>query len=158
MDYQDETSGLDAGDCGPDYTGGDDEEGGADGESRDRVGKHGGVYGGGGEEGGCRGVQHGEGEAAGATRARAGGVETAAGPHVAASDGDATQEQSSSFAVDWLGRDSLGFGRHPMIGEVVLLPLNTPGWETHAGLREGSNDFKSYARYRVVDIKGDPMV
>jgi hypothetical protein len=55
---------------------------------------------------------------------------------------------------DWLKprQDEIDFASHKLVGEVFLLPVNHDDW------REGdhgtaSQDFRNYARYRIVDIE-----
>lgn len=63
---------------------------------------------------------------------------------------------ASSLATDWLRRDNgLDFRSHPLIGEVFLLPVNSPGgnWYTQLTSGKSSLDPDNYSRYRVVSVR-----
>ena len=64
---------------------------------------------------------------------------------------DGSDAGSAADSWDWLGRpeDGLNFALHPRIGEVVLLPLDCDRWDFADGILAGSQNCRSFNRYRI---------
>ena len=63
----------------------------------------------------------------------------------------AVDPHAAADSWDWLGRpeDGLNFALHPRIGEVVLLPLDCDRWDFADGILAGSQNCRSFNRYRI---------